>query len=248
MNVWMMLLQFVILMTVITGVTIFFLHRSLISSTDGAVKRLNTETEAVRAKQTELNQKIKEANEELEKRKKEADDLMKKMRDEADEVAKVEREKIVKKAREDGEEIIAKAQRTKDQIRKEVQKELEIKTVDFAVAILQSALSEKARAALDTYLIEEFLANLEKMNMAEVSVEADSADVVTISAIDDAIKSKFAKIIKEKMNRDIKINATVDPAIAGGAILRFGSLAVDGSLQSMIREIGVTLKKKAEGE
>lgn len=235
-------------MTILTGVIIFFLHRFLIFNTDGAVKRLNTETEAVRTKQSELSKKIKEADEELAKRKKEADDLVKKMRDEAEEVARSDREKMIKKAREDSEEIISKAQRTKDQIRAEIKKEMELKTVDFAVEILHTVLSEKARGALDKYLIEEFLENLEKMNMAEVSVEADTADVITAVAVDEAVKSKFAKVIKGKLNRDIKINATVVPAIAGGVILRFGSLAVDGSLQNIVREVGIALKKKTESE
>ena len=48
------------------------------------------------------------------------------------------------------------------------------------------------------------------------------------------------------MNRDIKINATVDPSIVGGIILRFGSLALDGSLQNTFREAGEQLKNKAE--
>ena len=47
---------------------IFFLKKILFDSTQGAVNRLNRETEAVRAKQAELNEKIKQANEELEER------------------------------------------------------------------------------------------------------------------------------------------------------------------------------------
>ena len=65
----MFFVQFIVLMFVVVGVIGFFLHKLLIGTTQGAVNRLNSETEATRAKQAELNQKIKEANEELEKRK-----------------------------------------------------------------------------------------------------------------------------------------------------------------------------------
>ena len=56
----MMILQFLVLTAVVSGAIIFFLHRTLIASTDGAVKRLNAETETVRSKQKELNEKIKQ--------------------------------------------------------------------------------------------------------------------------------------------------------------------------------------------
>src|SRR3989338_6115864 len=129
----MLILQFLVLTAIVTGAIIFFLYKFLISSTDGAVRRLNAETETVRAKQAELNQKIKEAEEELAKRRKEADDLTKKMITEAEAKAHEERERMVKKAREEGEEIIAKAQNTKEKIRQEILKETELKTIDFSV-------------------------------------------------------------------------------------------------------------------
>ena len=239
-------MQFFILTAIVTGAIIFFLHRFLVASTDGAVKRLNSETETVRTKQGELNRKIKEADEELARRKKEADELTKKMTTEAEETARAERERMVKKAREEGEEIIAKAQRAKDQIRSEIVKEMELKTVDFAVRILNSVISTKARGSLDKQLIAEFMESLEKMDLNQVSVEVDTADVITAVPIDDAAKDKFAKLLKAKFNRDIKINNAVDPVIAGGAVLKFGSLAVDGSLQNMIREAGVAIKQEAE--
>ncbi len=243
----MLVVQFVILVTVITGVIIFALHKVLIASTDGAVKRLNTETEAVRTKQSELNRKIKEVDEELARRKKEADELVKKMTEEAEEAAHLEREKLIKKAREESEEIITKAQRTKGQIRQDIAQEMELKTVDFAIQILHSVLSEKARGALDKQLLLEFMENLEAMDMDQVSMDVTSADVITAVSIDETMKDKFAKILKTKLNREIKIHASVDPLIGGGAILRFGSLAVDGSLQSIIREVGTAMKQKAEG-
>lgn len=244
----MMILQFLILTFIVTGTIIFFLHRFLISSTDGAVRRLNTETEAVRAKQAELSRKIKEADEELAKRKKEAEDLTKKMLEEADTVARAEREKMIKKAREEGEEIISRAQGTRDKIRAEIQREMTLKTIDFSAQILNSVLSDQAKGTLNQYLVNEFIENLEKMDMAQVDSDVTVADITTAAEIDGATKQKLEKIIKVKLNRDIQVNSVVDPSIASGAILRFGSLALDGSLQNMIREAGEVLKQKSESD
>ncbi len=243
---FMLIIQFLFLTAVITGVIIFFLHRFLVSSTEGAVQRLNAETESVRKKQSELDQKIKEANEELERRKKEAEELTKKMRTEAEEGARAERDKMMKKARDDSEEIITRAQMTKDQIRAEIVKEMEIKTIDFAMKVLNSVLSDKAKGLLDKQLIEEFLENLTKMDINQVSVETDTADVITVSEVDNAIGDKVKKILKDKLKRDIKIKLSTDPALGGGVLLKFGSLAVDGSLQSILADKAIGLKQVTE--
>jgi len=242
----MLILQFLVLTTVVSGVLIFFLHRTLIKSTDGAVNRLNKETEDVRTKQSELNQKIKEANEELEKRKKEAEALVTKMTAEAEEAAKAEREKIVNKARQDGEEIIKKAQGTKDDIRAAIEKQMELKAVDFTVKLLAKVLSEKAQGALDQQLTQEFLDALEKIDMSLVAPEVDTAEIITAHETRAELKASLAKVIKSKLNRDIKIKATVDPKIVSGAILRFGSLNLDGSLQNLLIESGIAMKEKIE--
>ena len=137
----MLIVQFLVIQSIFFGLVIFVLKKVVHDDTKGAVNRLNKETEEVRAKQAELNEKIKQANEELERRRKEADALVAKMTEEATEKAKEEREKLVNKARQEGEEIIAKAQATKDAMRKAVQKEIEMKMVDFSVEILNTVLT-----------------------------------------------------------------------------------------------------------
>lgn len=242
----MMILQFLVLTAVVTGTIIFFLHRTLIASTDGAVKRLNTETETVRAKQKELNEKIKQADEELAKRKKEAEELSRKMMEDAENRAKEEREKIVGKARQEGEEIIAKAHGTRDKIVKALEKDMELKAVDYAAEILNAVLSERIRGILDKELINEFIENLQKVDMSKIGPDMNTIDIVTAQTVEEAMKVKLAEIVKAKLERDIKIQATTDPKVVGGVILKFGSLALDGSLQNFIKEKSIALKQKAE--
>ena len=243
---FMLILQFLVLMFVVCGTIIFFLHKTLVSSTEGAVKRLNNETEEMRAKQKELNEKIKEADEELAKRKKEAAELANKMIEEAEEKAKAEREDVVKKARAEGEEIIAKAQRTQDKMRKAIEVELQVKMADFSMEILNKILSDKARGALNDQLMKEFIENLEKVDMSTIGHDIDTADIVTVAAIEDVYKKKIKEIIENKLKRPIKINATIDNSVVGGVMLQFGSLALDGSLKELIYETGSALKKKIE--
>ena len=241
-----MIVQFLVLTFIVSGVILFFLHRTLISSTEGAVHRLNSETEQVRAKQSELTEKIKQANEELEKRKKEAQELANKMTLDAEEKAKEEREKLVNKARAEGEEIIAKAQRTKDQIRAVIQKDLEIKLIDTCVDIISATLSDEAQGGMDEQLAKEFNESVRKVEMDMVAPDISTAEVVTARTINPAVVTELAAIIKQKLNRDINITTSIDPKLVAGLVLKFGSLTLDGSLQNLLKEKSTQMKEKIE--
>jgi F0F1-type ATP synthase membrane subunit b/b' len=242
----MNVVQIVVMFAIVGGVLIFFLRKLLFDSTQGAVNRLNKETEDVRVKQSELNEKIKQANEELAKRKKEADDLVAKMTDEATEKAKEEREKIINKAREEGEEILAKAQRSKEDLRKVIEKEMEMKTVDFTIEILKRLLSKRSNQALHDSLIEDFLSNLEKVDMGVMTQEINSAEIVTAVPLSDLLKAKAMTILKKKLNRNVAVTNKQDSSIVSGAVLRLGSLALDGSLKNLLFEEGTAIKEKIE--
>ena len=240
---WMLLVQFIILTFVICGVLIFVLWKVLFESTQGAVNRLNRETEQVRAKQTELNEKIKQASEELNKRRAEADQLVVKMKDEAEEKAKQEREKILTKARQDGEEIIAKAQKTKDDMRKVLEREMDIKAMDFTTLLLNEILSQKSLDAFHENFVMDFLDGLDKVDMSMIADEITSAEVVTALPLSEGLSKKLTDILQKKLNRTIKLNITSDPKIISGIVLRFGSLSLNGSFQSLVKKKGEELKE-----
>jgi len=243
---FMMIVQFLIVQSIFFGILIFILKKVLVSDTEGAVNRLNRDTEKVRAQQKELNEKIKQANEELEKRKAESEALVRKMREEAEEKAKEERETLINKARAEGEEIINKAQRTKDDIRKVIEREMDMKAVDFTVVVLSEVLSQQARKALNDQMFSEFLERLTGVDMDMIGQEVNSAGIVTASELEDKDKNRLADILKKKLNRSIKIEASTDPKVISGVVLQFGSLKLDGSLQNSIRDTGATMKEKIE--
>src|SRR3989338_3851340 len=172
---FMMIIQFLIVQSIFFGILIFILKKVLVSDTEGAVNRLNRDTEKVRAQHKELNEKIKQANEELEKRKAESEALVRKMREEAEEKAKEEREKFLNKVRQEGEEIINKAQRSKDELRKTIEREMDMKAVDFTVTILNEVLSQQAQKSLNDQLFAEFVQRLENVDMEMIGAEVNSA-------------------------------------------------------------------------
>ena len=168
---WNLIIQFLILTVVISGGIIFALYMVLIRTVDGAKQRLDRDAEAARQREAELNQKIKEADAELQRRNKELDVMEKKMRQELEEQTNKQKEEMINKARTEAEEIITKAQNAREQIRREVEKTMEIKIIDYAAGITAEILSVKVKEALDKYLVAEFIEKLNKVDMSRIGVD-----------------------------------------------------------------------------
>lgn len=243
---WLLVLKILVLGGVFIGLVIFALKKVLFDSTQGAVNRLNRETDTVRAKQAELNEKIKQANEELVKRRAEADALVVKMKEDAENKGKEEREKVVTKARQEAEEIINKAQKTKDDIRKVLEKEAEVKALDFSIILMEEVLASRPLAALNEAIIEEFLNSLESVDMSMVAPEIDTVEVVCACPLADKFNNQLNELIKKKMQRELKINLTEDASNISGIVIMFGSLTLNGSLRYMLQEKGMVLKDLLE--
>jgi F0F1-type ATP synthase membrane subunit b/b' len=235
-----------ILTAFISGLIIFALYMVLIRTVDGAKQRLDRDAEAARAREAELNQKVKEADAELQARKKELDIMEKKMRLDMETQMAKQKDEIINKARTEAEEIIVKAQGARDQIRREVEKTMEIKIIDYASGIAADILSVKVKEALDKYLITDFIEKLKGVDMSRIGADIKVADVISATAVPEALLADITKAFKEKLSREIKLNPKIDPKIVGGVVLMFESLQLDGSLQNSIRESAYALKQQVE--
>jgi len=243
---WNLIIQFLILTVVISGGIIFALYMVLIKTVDGAKQRLDRDAEAARQREAELNQKIKEADAELQRRNKELDVMEKKMRQELEEQTTKQKEEMINKARAEAEEIIVKAQNARDQIRREVEKTMEIKIIDYAASISSEILSAKVKEALDKHLIAEFIEKLKGVDMSRIGMDIKVADVISATAIPEALLADISKAFKDKLSREIQLNPKIDPKVVGGVILMFESLQLDGSLQNSLKESANALKQQVE--
>ncbi len=241
-----LIISFVGLMVVVCGAIIVALRWTLLSSTEGAVNRLNEEIAKAETKQAELSKKLRQADEDLAKRQAEAKELALKMRQDAEEETKAEREKIVKKAREEGEAIIAKAKGAAAKVRQDLEKEFDIKVVHFSMKMLNYLLSQKAKGALDRVLVDEFLQRLKEVDMSRIGPEIKVVELITLTPPDEDLKKAFLTVLKEKLQRDIELKCVVDPNLGGGAILKFGSMALDGSVKNLLKESSTILRQEIE--
>ncbi|AFN56868.1 ATP synthase F1 subcomplex delta subunit [Zymomonas mobilis] len=68
------------------------------------------------------------------------------------------------------------------------------------------------------------------------------ADVITAHPLSDEQKSTLTARLKEQLKADVQINATVDPSILGGMIVRLGSRQIDGSIRSKLHMLAQAMK------
>lgn len=245
-NMGMLLIQAIILGAIVTGVLGFVFIKVVSRSTETHVTRLNRETESVRSKQSELNQKIKEANEELKKRREEADALVSRMKDEASTTAKDEREKMILKARQESEDIIAKAQKTKEAMRKVIEKDMELKAIDFMVIMMGEIFSERVRESLNRDLTMEFLDSLQKIDVSMVNANIGEAEITSPIPLAEDLRNRLDEILQQRLGRKIVLKLQEDPKVLAGIIICFESLKLDGSLANMVKEKGTDMKERLE--
>ncbi|HLF19095.1 MAG TPA: F0F1 ATP synthase subunit delta [Candidatus Omnitrophota bacterium] len=241
-----LIIGFVVVQIFIVGVIVVWLRMALISSTEGAVNRLNEEIAKANARQSDLSKKLREADEELNRRRAEAKSLTDKMRADAQEQSKEEREKIISEARKESEDILNKAQNAKVKIRQDLEKEVDVKVIQVGMKIVNGVLSDKAKGILHNILVDEFIDKLKETRMDRINQDIGAIDVVTVEPLDDTRKNRINEIVKEKMGREVKFNYSTDTAIGGGVVMKFGSMALDGSVKNLIRQSATNLQEEIE--
>jgi F-type H+-transporting ATPase subunit delta len=82
-------------------------------------------------------------------------------------------------------------------------------------------------------------------DLIAVSKNEIMAEVVSAKSLSKGQLDKLVKTLKGNFSKDVKINATVDPGLIGGMIVKVGSTMIDttikaklNSLQNVMKEVG----------
>ena len=70
-----------------------------------------------------------------------------------------------------------------------------------------------------------------------------TADVVTAKSLTKAQSEKIAKAIKDRVGKEIKINASIDESIIGGIVIKVGSKMIDTSIRSKLNSLQTVMKE-----
>ncbi|MEL6884454.1 MAG: F0F1 ATP synthase subunit delta [Pseudomonadota bacterium] len=70
-----------------------------------------------------------------------------------------------------------------------------------------------------------------------------TADVTSAKALTKAQSDKLAKTLKDRMGKDVTINASVDESLIGGLIVKVGSKMIDTSIRSKLASLQNAMKE-----
>lgn len=108
--------------------------------------------------------------------------------------------------------------------------ELDAKAQNFVLVL--AANKRLALLSDIAALFEELKADYEK-----------TVDVAVISAfgMDASAESSLVAALKKRLQRDVKLNVTIDRALIGGMIVRAGDLVIDGSVRGRLNKLAESL-------
>ncbi len=68
------------------------------------------------------------------------------------------------------------------------------------------------------------------------------AEITSATPLTDAQRDKLAANLKSSFGKDVKINASVDPSLLGGLIVKVGSKMIDSSLKAKLAGLQLAMK------
>ncbi len=240
------IIKLAIVQTVIFGLVLFFLKKILHKDTESSVSRLENSYEEVKKRKEELAKKIMEIENEYNLKKEEAARVAQEIKDAAQKEAYAVRDDAFKKAKLESEDIISKAHKTVDKVRQDIHTELEAKLIEFCAELLKRIFSQVARLEVHQVLVKEFIEELRKTDISRISMDADTVEIVSIVSLSKDDRSEIEEIITEKTKKKFTYSERVDENILGGVMVKFGSLNLDGSLASRLKDAVLLQKQKID--
>jgi F-type H+-transporting ATPase subunit delta len=66
-------------------------------------------------------------------------------------------------------------------------------------------------------------------------------DVISAFSMDDAAKGKLAAALKQRLQREVKLNTSIDKSLIGGLVVRAGDLVIDGSVRGKLNKLAESI-------
>lgn len=162
--------------------------------------------------------------------------------------AKTKADQIVgetlRNARRESERIIREAHERRDEIRKDLELEMDKKSVGLASDSIRFVFSTQIEQEIHDHLIADLLDEIDALNAQTVPPGCARAKVLTPKSLHASQHQRLEKILSGKAGRAIEIEQVVDEHLIAGISVQMDKLILDGSLQNKLREAVAYIRKK----
>ena len=100
-----------------------------------------------------------------------------------------------------------------------------------------SLMAEKRRL----FVVPTFLSVLK--DLISESKNEITAEVVSAQSLSKGQVEKLGKSLKNNFGKDVKVNATVDPTLIGGMVVKVGSRMIDTTIRAKLNSLQNTMKE-----
>ncbi|MFH1867394.1 MAG: F0F1 ATP synthase subunit delta [Candidatus Omnitrophota bacterium] len=233
----MLIVALILLQAIIFVILIFVFRRILTQNVTLATRHLDVMNEDFSRKEQEITRQLGES-------KKKSEDIIIKAKDEAEKLkaqiikeAEGKRDVILQEAQTKGTEIIEQAEKSRQLLISEMEERIEKESINKACGLAHLILPDEFKKSMHLKCIQEITeSGFQDIERLHIPSDIKEVKITTAFSLNEKQLDSIAKKLKKLIPGDIKINEEVDPKIAAGLIISMGSLVLDGSLKSKIKE------------
>jgi F-type H+-transporting ATPase subunit delta len=118
--------------------------------------------------------------------------------------------------------------------------------VELIAGIAGQSLDENGKNFLNTLaqnrrlgLLPEITAMYEQLR-AEIEQVAD-VEIVSATQLSETQRARLTSALKKRLQREVRLHLSIDPALIGGAIVRSGDLVIDGSMKARLDRLALDI-------
>jgi len=233
----MVIIPFLIVLIIVFVGLVFVLRYMMGKSMTDATAHLQSLSADYSRRQEELKRQLMEAErnyqERMAKARTEAEQLMNEARQEAE----TYRTKRLEDARAESERIMQQAIESREGLRKEMEQEIEKRSILRACEIVEQSLPEDVRKGIQTYWLHEIVHNgSDQLKQLESDEEFDEAKIVCAMPLSAEHRKSLEAKLKEHLGKQVTLIEEVDDRLVAGFTIKVGSIVLDASLASKIRQ------------
>ncbi|MFH2137138.1 MAG: F0F1 ATP synthase subunit delta [Candidatus Omnitrophota bacterium] len=234
----MVVVSMILLQVIIFGGLIFLLRHLLTRNVTDATSHMQGMIKGYSEKEDQIKIKLEEAEKYYAEKIKNADKEIEKLKDECKKQIDEEKVQVLAQAHKESETVINKARLTCEAIENELESKINQRGIEKAGELICQVLSPELCQIIHTTWVESLIeSGFATMEWLKVPEAVNVAKVSTAFALTKTQKETLQKKLDIKLEREIKIEEKVSEKLVAGMIINLGSLVLDGSFVSKIREV-----------
>lgn len=230
----------------VLAILVVVVKRLLFSDTMKAVGRIQLVEAELRKKEEAIRREIHDHEKTFARQKVQAEEDLQRQKVQTEKDLARLRDQMLAEAKKEGDRILDQAHKNEERFRQRIALEMEQKAVEYAGEVVRLVLGEKVSEQVNREFNDELIEALEGLDGDSITVDSDEGEVKTGHAMMADQKKRLDDLLSTKFGRPIRLVERIDPALLSGMVVKLGSLEIDGSLSSRMKEAIEEVTKTAQ--